>query len=93
MGMNAMDKMKINLAFFQFKVQSIPFHNSTPSFHPNCPTWTEPTPYDQAYPNQWPSISQEKIFMNQRFSTLNHNAHVNSYEQEWNNPHFSENPP
>ena len=74
---------------YQFQVQS----TLTPSFHPNSSTWIDPTPYDQAYPVQWPSISQEKIFMKPRFSTPNHNACVNSYEPRWNNLHFSENPP
>ena len=32
MGMNAMDKMKINLAFYQFQVQSTSSYNPTPLF-------------------------------------------------------------
>ena len=79
-----MDQMKC----YQFQVQS----TLTPSFHPNSSTWIDPTPYDQAYPVQWPSISQEKISMNQRFSTPDQNAYVNSFEPGWNKPHSLENP-
>ena len=90
MKMNAMDKTKINLAFYQFQVQSTPSYNPTPSFHPNHSIWIDPTLYNQEHIQstqlfhepQDSSYTQEQAQIAQGFSTP-------SYDSSWVGQHNS----
>ena len=99
--MTAMDKMKINLACYQFQVHTNPSHNPTPSFRPNHFTWIDPTPYNQEHIQstqffhepQDPSYTQEQAQIAQGFSTPSydfgwvgqHNSSWDSYQGSFQN--------
>ena len=88
MGLTAIDKMKINLACYQSQIQSTLSYNPTPSFYPNCSTWTDPTLYNQNHIQSTQffhgpydsSYTQEQAQMAQRFSTP-------SYDSSWVGQH------
>ena len=91
--MNAMDKTKINLAFYQFQVQSTPSYNSTPSFRPNYSTWIDSTSYNQEhiqstqfFPGSYDSAcTQEQAQIAQGSSTPSYDSGwVGQHNSSWN---------